>query len=288
MSLPAAEGARGAPLDVEGARESGHPYRVSAPPVEVPDTESDAYALRLRALTRRTRGIGALATLAAVGVCVTALAHARSPRAGRLPPLPATPRAAIAQIDDAYGRADVREARMRAALADAVASATPSASCTAEAHGIFGATPITRVDGGVGSLESAVVRRARADLSATRNALVAGTSRAGAASMAAASTWRAHEIVYVETTRTEPEARAGGTFVPGRAEGVAYVYDFARERVVCAARVESESSPQLPYRLNSTAASAPAHVDDGSTLQRALDEDLAKRTLAAVARATGV
>jgi hypothetical protein len=288
MSLRPPDGAGGALPEARAARESGHPYRVSAPPVEVTDTESDAYALRLRALTRRTRRVGALATLAAVGVFVTAFAHARSPRAGRLPPLPATPRAAIAQIDEASARSEAREARMRLALTDAIAHAKPASACAVDRHGIFGATPITRADAGVGALESAVVRRARADLSATRNALVDGTSRAGATSTAARSTWRAHEIVYVETARAEPQARAGGTFLPGRAEGVAYVYDFASERVVCAAHVASESSPQLPYRMNSTAASAPARVDDGSTLQRALDGDLSKRTLEAIASVTGL
>lgn len=263
------------------------PYRVAEAPREEPPGDEEAYAARLRALGLRTRVAVACGAAAVVGLGLTAFAHARAPREGRLAAHP-RPHDALASLDAAERAADAREEELRTALLSRDLPA-PSGACRAAAQGAFGPTPITKTEvADLARLRSAIVQRAKGDLAATRHAVASGSKGASAAVAAALPRWSAQEVVFVASRTESPIARAGQSFAPGSTEGVAYVYDFASRQIVCAARVEAKSSDSLAFQRLSTQAGSPAHIDDGSNLQRSLDEDLARRLSASIAASTSL
>lgn len=277
------------------------PYRVASPPEpDEPETE-EPYARLLRLQQRRARIATSLAACVIGTLIVAAIAR---------------PAPAKAVANDAASREEARRTRARDAIAAARRSATDAQERFADelraavTSGVgpredLGACPAAlAVPTGIarghafplvvadrGEVEArkvpsqaiaevlADVRRAEAHLAAGRY------EEAALYAQALAHPGRlVLDVVVVATKDERPTSTSDASFVPGSVEGRAYLYDFASQRVVCAADVHAKSSSSIGYAY-AIGHDAPAAAGRTASLKDAIELDMRIQIERAVATA---
>lgn len=277
------------------------PYRVAAPPEpDEPETE-EPYARLLRMQQRRARVaasvagcvLGALA-VAAIGRPAPAKEIA-SDAASREEARRTRAREAIASARRHADEAQERFAsELRAAVTSGVAPREDLGACPialsipsgiARGH----AFPLVIVDGGeveAGAVPSQAIAEVLGDVRRAEAHLAAG--RYEEAALYAEALQHPGRLVLdvalVAKTAKRPEWTSDAAFLPGEIDGRAYLYDFASQRVVCAADVHARSSSSIGYAY-AVGADAPLGAGRSASLKDAIELDMRAQIERAIAGA---
>ncbi len=277
------------------------PYRVAAPPEpDEPETE-EPYARLLRMQQRRARVAASVAAGVLGALVVAAMAR---------------PAPAKVLASDAATREEARRTRAREAIASAHRHAAEAqerfaaelrTAVTSEVapREDLGACPITlTAPGGIArghAFPLVVVDRSEVEAGAVPSQAVAevlGDVRRAEAHLAAGRYEEASlyaqalqhpgrlvlDVVLVATESKRPAATSDSAFVPGEIGGRAYLYDFASQRVVCAADVRARSSPSIGYAY-AIGIDAPVASGRAASLRDAVELDMRAQLERAVASA---
>jgi hypothetical protein len=267
------------------------PYRIAATPEPSGPTEADAYEARLRARVARSRrvlvgGFGVLVALSVVALVESpprprdrALVDSRA--AARL----ANAHDTVSAARDFVAREQARFATALEAAFDAeVGPDSAHASCSVKLPDTRlsqggRAFPLLVVSKGDREIPSPSLASMTADANRADEHFAAGRTmdalvytNALAARMTNPSARPEHDVVLVTKSMKHPLRTTPTSFEPGEIEGRAYLYDFAKRRVVCAGDVHAVSSRQIEYSYVSATSSAA--MDEGPRLSASLDDDL--------------
>lgn len=259
------------------------PYRIPTPPEPEPPGEEEAYLVELARRQRRSRFVGiagAVGVVAVLGTC------ALRPTRAEGPPRP-TPAERFESADRAVNQARDRaweaqatfEREMKRAIATPFDESTLPATCPMALPPAtpFGrrSVPLLVIDEDAKALPSQSVAELLADIKRASVHLTTGSfEEATLYARALASPDRLRpEIVVVTHTFTKPRTSGQTTYEPGRLEGRAFLYDFSKQRVVCAGPLSVKSSKEIGFTY-SPALDAPVGVSREGSLAYALDDDM--------------
>lgn len=275
------------------------PYRVPAPPERDEPEAEEPYARLLRRQQKRARIAASLAGSVVAALAVAAIvrpAPARTSARDRATELEARRTHATLAIASARRHASEAQERFAAGVRDAVLSgmvprddlgACPFALTAPQGLAAGrGGTPmvvVTRADAEHADVPSQAIAAVLADVARAEAHLAAGRyEEAALYAEALAHPGRLLLDVAVVAETKRPVATSASSFVPGSVEGRAYLYDFAEDRVVCAADVSASSSPSIAFAF-ATAVDAPASAGRAASLTDAVELDLRVQLERAVA-----
>lgn len=273
------------------------PYRVAAPPEPEPVEAEDPYVAVLRAQRRRARLMGALV---AIFVAAGAAKVARSGQPPRKPKVTEATRVdgARAAILGARTRAGAAQARFEAGVREAIAGdvvarpdlgacpiVLPGTSSLLLGRSSFPLLVATRAELD-GALPSQAVAGVLADVRRAEAHLAAG--RFEEAKLYARALDRperfGYDVLLVANAAKKPHAVSGSVYEPGEIAGVAYVYDFAAGRVVCAGEVVAKSSTAIGY-VYSDRTDTPPSLGAVASMDNAIHDDIQRETERAIVAA---
>ena len=259
------------------------PYRIATPPEPEPPGEEEAYLQELARRERRSRFVavaGAVGIVALLGTCALRPTRAAPPPRPTVAERVANAERAMAEARDRAREAQtVFEREMKQVVATPFDASMFPASCPVAlpAATPFGrrSVPLLVVADDATSFRSQSVAELLTDINRASFHLVSGSFEEAtlyARAMASPDRLRP-EIVVVTRSFTKPRASSQTTYEPGRLEGRAFLYDFSKQRVVCAGPLSVKSSKEIGFTY-SPAADAPIGVSREGSLAYAVDDDM--------------